>query len=63
MVLPGLRLMLFVVISELEGNQGTVSLKTARMDKDVGGSDLVLARAGDVNGVDCAEVVANPVPV
>jgi len=63
MVLPGLRLMLFVVISELEGNQGTVSLKTERMDKDVGGSDLVLVRAGDVNGVDCAEVVANPVPV
>ena len=33
------------------------------MDKVVGGSNLVLAEAGEVNRVDCTEVVANPVPV
>ena len=63
MVLLGLRLMLFTVASELGGNQGTASLKTARMDEDVGGSNLVLEKAGEVNGVDCTEVVTNPVPV
>ena len=37
--------------------------KTTYMDEDVGDSDLVLAQAGEANGVDCTEVVANSVPV
>jgi len=46
-----------------ERNQATVSLKTTHMDEDVGGGDLVLVEAGEVNGVNCAEVIADPVPV
>jgi len=42
----GLRLARFVVTTELEGNQVTVSLKTTHTDEDVGSSNRALAEAG-----------------
>jgi len=56
-------LMQFTVTSELEGKQATLSLKTTHMDGGVGDGGLALAEAGEVNGVNCGEVTANPVPV
>lgn len=53
---------MFTVTSELEGNQVMVPRAT-HMNEDVRGSDLVPAKTGEVNGVDCAEVIMNPVLV
>ena len=54
---PGL--MSVVTTSKLEMGLATVSFKTTHLDEDVGGSDHILAKAGETDCIDCMQVIAD----